>query len=159
MRWLAALAAAITVGIWQIPANAKAPAEAPKRAPEARTSDLSTVIPSNSDWAFIRLMAYSEFMGLNIPSEAYLARQRQCETGDNPRNGGRYAGAYGMYVGTWRQWGGREFAETPDQATPLQQTIVWIRVTVAGWGDQPPAGWLKNSCWVHAQPLELVAYP
>lgn len=106
--------------------------------------------------AIYGVILWQEFAGMETPSDAYLARQRQCETGNNPHNGGRFAGAYGMFVGTWRQWGGQWFAPTPDQALPIQQTIVWIRVTVAGFGNQPPAGFLKNSCWDNSLPLEWV---
>jgi hypothetical protein len=57
----------------------------------------------------------------------------RCETGNNWQNGGEYAGGLGIYVGTWGQWGGREFAPTPDQATPAQQIIVANRVSTQGW--------------------------
>ena len=57
----------------------------------------------------------------------------RCETGNNWQNGGEYAGGLGIYVGTWGQWGGREFAPTPDQATPAEQIIVANRVSTQGW--------------------------
>jgi hypothetical protein len=57
----------------------------------------------------------------------------RCETGNNWQNGGEYAGGLGIYVGTWGQWGGREFAPAPDQATPAQQIIVANRVSTQGW--------------------------
>jgi hypothetical protein len=57
----------------------------------------------------------------------------RCETGNNWQNSGEYAGGLGIYVGTWGQWGGREFAPTPDQATPAEQIIVANRVSTQGW--------------------------
>lgn len=102
------------------------------------------------------MILWSEFRGIQTPSDAYLARQRRCETGDNPKNGGRFAGAYGMFVGTWRTWGGGWFAPTPDQATPTEQTIVWIRVAITGFANIPKAGWLLNSCYEASLPVEWV---
>ncbi|NBU26593.1 MAG: hypothetical protein EBS39_13480, partial [Gammaproteobacteria bacterium] len=57
----------------------------------------------------------------------------RCETGNNWQNGGEYSGGLGIYVGSWGQWGGREFASTPDLATPAQQIIVANRISTQGW--------------------------
>jgi hypothetical protein len=65
--------------------------------------------------------------------DSFWQTMARCETGNDWQNGGEYAGGLGIYVGTWRQWGGREFAPTPDQATPAEQIIVANRVSTQGW--------------------------
>ncbi len=65
--------------------------------------------------------------------DSFWQTMARCETGNNWQNGGEYAGGLGIYVGTWGQWGGREFAPTPDQATPAEQIIVANRVSTQGW--------------------------
>jgi hypothetical protein len=65
--------------------------------------------------------------------DSFWQAMARCETGNNWQNGGEYAGGLGIYVGTWGQWGGREFAPTPDQATPAEQIIVANRVSTQGW--------------------------
>lgn len=68
-----------------------------------------------------------------IASETFWELMARCETGKNWQHGGVYAGGLGIYVGTWRQWGGREFAPSPDLATREQQIIVANRVSTQGW--------------------------
>ena len=65
--------------------------------------------------------------------DSFWQTMARCETGNDWQNGGEYAGGLGIYVGTWGQWGGREFAPTPDQATPAEQIIVANRVSTQGW--------------------------
>jgi peptidoglycan/LPS O-acetylase OafA/YrhL len=65
--------------------------------------------------------------------DSFWQTMARCETGNNWQNGGEYAGGLGIYVGTWGQWGGREFAPAPDQATPAQQIVVANRVSTQGW--------------------------
>ena len=43
-----------------------------------------------------------------------------CETGGNWQNGGDYGGGLGIYVGTWKMYGGHEFADAP--ATRVEGT-------------------------------------
>ena len=83
--------------------------------------------------------------------DSFWQAMARCETGNNWQNGGEYAGGLGIYVGTWRQWGGREFAPTPDQATPAQQIIVANRVSTQGWQRpdgrfEPPVGFSGWGC-------------
>lgn len=156
LKWVATVIMVATIGFWQLPTEAKSPSEPPRSVLERPQSVFVVFVPPIPYTALYEAVLWWEFHGLKTPSDAYLARQRTCETGDNPRNGGKYAGAYGMYVGTWRQWGGLEFAPTPDQAQPIEQTVVWIRVAVTGWKDQPKAGWLLNSCFDYAAPVEWV---
>ena len=68
-----------------------------------------------------------------IAPDSFWQVMARCETGNDWQNGGEYAGGLGIYVGTWGQWGGREFAPTPDQATPAQQIMVANRVSTQGW--------------------------
>jgi peptidoglycan/LPS O-acetylase OafA/YrhL len=83
--------------------------------------------------------------------DSFWQTMARCETGNNWQNGGEYAGGLGIYVGTWRQWGGREFAPTPDAATPAQQIIVANRVSTQGWQRpdgrfEPPVGFSGWGC-------------
>jgi len=83
--------------------------------------------------------------------DSFWQTMARCETGNNWQNSGEYAGGLGIYVGTWRQWGGREFAPTPDAATPAQQIIVANRVSTQGWQRpdgrfEPPVGFSGWGC-------------
>lgn len=83
--------------------------------------------------------------------DSFWQTMARCETGNNWQNDGDYAGGLGIYVGTWRQWGGREFAPTPDRATPAQQIIVANRVSTQGWQRpdgrfEPPVGFSGWGC-------------
>lgn len=60
----------------------------------------------------------------------------QCETRASERgwiDGGRFAGGLGIYVGTWKNYGGRQFAPTPDKATKEEQIVVANRIAVFGF--------------------------
>lgn len=64
-------------------------------------------------------------------------RIAQCETGGNWRDGGRFGGGLGIYVGTWQAYGGTEFAPRPQDATKEQQIAVAERIArdgLGGWG-------------------------
>ena len=83
--------------------------------------------------------------------DSFWQTMARCETGNNWQNSGDYAGGLGIYVGTWRQWGGREFAPTPDQATPAQQIVIANRVSTQGWQRpdgrfEPPVGFSGWGC-------------
>ena len=56
-----------------------------------------------------------------------------CETGGNWQDGGEYSGGLGIYVGTWKAFGGLEFGPKPADATTEQQIIVANRVATHGW--------------------------
>ena len=56
-----------------------------------------------------------------------------CETNGDWQNGGKFAGGLGIYQGTWENWGGKEFAPTPDKATKEEQIIVAQRVSTLGY--------------------------
>lgn len=68
---------------------------------------------------------------------AMWERLAYCETGGNWRDGGQYGGGLGIYVGTWKMYGGREFAPRPQDATKDQQIAVAERIArdgMGGWG-------------------------
>ncbi len=119
---------------------------------------------------------YDEFGDRNdLPSEAWMERVAQCETGQDPTHVGHtdsgitFRGAFGFYTvapvgyraGTWWQWGGWQFADYANEATYDEQKIIYIRVHVTGFHDPitnkywPPAGYSINNCWRFAGPLEL----
>ncbi len=119
---------------------------------------------------------YDEFGDRDdLPSEAWMERVAQCETGQDPTHVGHtdsgitFRGAFGFYTvapvgyraGTWWQWGGWQFADYANEATYDEQKIIYIRVHVTGFYDPleqkwwPPAGYSINNCWRFAGPLEL----
>lgn len=69
---------------------------------------------------------------------AFWERVAVCESsldGENARwdDGGKWAGGLGIYVGTWRAYGGRQFASRPDKATKLEQIVIANRISVFGY--------------------------
>ena len=70
----------------------------------------------------------------------------ECETGGNWYDGGDYGGGLGIYIGTWKMYGGREFAVRPQWATKAQQIIVAERIALdgyGGWGCAHTLGWVN----------------
>ena len=57
----------------------------------------------------------------------------RCETGSNWKDPGQFAGGLGIYVGTWRMFGGLEFAGHPTEASREQQIEIANRVSTQGW--------------------------
>jgi Transglycosylase-like domain len=73
-------------------------------------------------------------------------RLAECETGGNWHNGGEYGGGLGIYIGTWRMYGGQEFASRPQWATKWQQITVAERIArdgFGGWGCAHTLGWVN----------------
>ncbi len=69
-----------------------------------------------------------------------------CETGGDWHDGGDYGGGLGIYVGTWRMYGGREFAARPQWASKAQQIAVAERIAndgYGGWGCAHQLGWVN----------------
>jgi hypothetical protein len=69
-----------------------------------------------------------------------------CETGGNWHNGGDYGGGLGIYVGTWRAYGGRQFAARPQWASKEQQIVIAERIATdgyGGWGCAHTLGWVN----------------
>jgi len=65
---------------------------------------------------------------------AMWERLAQCETSGDWRDGGEYGGGLGIYVGTWRAYGGHDFAARPQDATKHEQIIVAERIALDGMG-------------------------
>jgi hypothetical protein len=61
-------------------------------------------------------------------------RLAQCETHGNWHDRGDYGGGLGIYVGTWRQYGGEVFAARPQWATKAQQIVIAERIALDGFG-------------------------
>lgn len=77
-----------------------------------------------------------------LPGVNFWDRLAQCETRQNWKDKGRWAGGLGIYtqgkfpdanMGTWERFGGEEFAPHPSQATKEQQIIVANRIAFLGW--------------------------
>jgi hypothetical protein len=74
-------------------------------------------------------------------SKKFVERLAWCETHGNWKNGGNWAGGLGIARSTWGNFGGREFARTPDRATKEEQIIVANRVAL--WGYTKKSGSFK----------------
>lgn len=103
-----------------------------------------------------------------IPLEAWQ-HVAQCETQQDWRNPGHYAGGLGIYTrgrftpehlrtgkaGTWEGWGGEEYAPSPDKATVTEQIVIANRIAIFGWRTTFTlrAGWKgAPMTFVHAKP-------
>ena len=80
------------------------------------------------------------------PRVAMWEELAHCETGGNWQDGGEYGGGLGIYVGSWKAYGGTEFAARPQQATKEQQIVVAERIAtdgMGGWGCAHTLGWVS----------------
>ena len=173
-RWAAALIAALTIGLAQLPAEAKSPAQAPTAAPKRLDRREAIVMPLIPWEALYRAALLHEFDQVRIPTWRYIQLVAQCETGQDPAHigntdaGHTYRGAFGFYTqqggrgGTWDQWGGWEFAPYANEATYWEQVVVFLRVHITGFYDYrpdklkhwPAAGLSINNCSRFAAPLD-----
>lgn len=174
MRWVSALVAFTTFAFLQLPANAVAPSEAPKRALEPR-NESHPVHMGEIPWsALYGLVLMAEFDGVQIPTLRYMRDVAQCETGQDPAHigntqaGHTFRGMFGFYTqaggrgGTWDQWGGWQFARYANEASEWEQIVIYLRVHITGFYDYrpdklkwwPPAGLSVNNCSRYAHPLE-----
>ena len=67
------------------------------------------------------------------PPNEYWHAVARCETGSNWQDRGKFAGGLGIFVGTWENYGGRQFAPHPSQATVTEQIVVANRIAVFGF--------------------------
>ncbi len=109
------------------------------------TTTVTTTIPEPSAWPFEWLAT------LELPTDSYWNKVAQCETASNWRNGGQWAGGLGIYLATWRGFGGEEFAPTPDRATRAEQVVVANRIALRGYQNasgatQQPVGFNGWGC-------------
>lgn len=88
----------------------------------------------NTQWKKVKIIL--------TPTIDYWEKVAQCETANDWKNGGTWAGGLGIYtkgkfgsssMGTWEYYGGEEFAPTPDKATKEEQIKVANRIAVLGW--------------------------
>jgi hypothetical protein len=88
---------------------------------------------------------YRAGTGKRIATIKFWFRLAYCETHADWQNPGRFAGGLGIYIGTWRQWGGRDFAPTPAEASIAEQIIVANRISTQGY--RRPDGKLVEPVW------------
>lgn len=89
--------------------------------------------------------AWPEFLwqiNHGAPGIPYWSRVAKCETNSDWDDHGTWAGGLGIFTakrfsqpgsGTWERWGGEQFAQRPQGATPLQQIVVANRIAMFGW--------------------------
>lgn len=70
--------------------------------------------------------------------DAYWDQVAICESSKDGytadwQDGGKFAGGLGIFIGTWRSYGGYEFAKSPAKATKEEQIIVANRIAVFGY--------------------------
>lgn len=68
-----------------------------------------------------------------MPLPEYWDDLAQCETAGNWQDGGKWGGGLGIYTGTWKTYGGYEFAKHPGKATKAEQIIVARRIAIEGY--------------------------
>jgi hypothetical protein len=68
-----------------------------------------------------------------MPLDRFWEAIADCETGSDWTNPGRWAGGLGIYIDSWKGWGGREFAASPSEASPAEQIVVANRISTQGW--------------------------
>lgn len=88
---------------------------------------------------------YAGGTGKRIATVEFWDKLAYCETHADWENPGRYAGGLGIYLGTWVQWGGRDFASHPSAATRSEQIVVANRISTQGW--LRPDGILQDPVW------------
>lgn len=88
---------------------------------------------------------YAGGTGKKIATVEFWMELAYCETHQDWSNPGTWSGGLGIYNGTWKQWGGREFAPTAETASLSQQIIVANRISTQGW--RRPDGSFQEPVW------------
>lgn len=88
---------------------------------------------------------YAGGTGKKMATVEFWDKLAYCETHADWENPGKYAGGLGIYLGTWIQWGGRDFAPHPSAATRSEQIVVANRISTQGW--LRPDGRLQDPVW------------
>lgn len=88
---------------------------------------------------------YAGGSGRKITTVEFWMELAYCETHQDWTNGGEYGGGLGIYTGTWRAWGGEEFAPVPQEATIAEQIVVANRISTQGW--LRPDGYFQDPVW------------
>jgi len=112
------------------------------------TSTTTTTVPPPTEpnaWAMDWLAT------LRTPKDSYWDAVAQCETGSNWQDLGMWGGGLGIYVPTWRAFGGRQFAGRAQGATREEQILVANRIALHGYLRQDgvfqqPVGFLGWGC-------------
>ena len=116
-----------------LPSTAKA-ADNPEGRERSLTLQTSQPHKLSTQWKRVKIKV--------IPTIEYWDKVAQCETANNWKNGGTWAGGLGIYtkgefgsssMGTWEFYGGEEFAPSPDKATKAEQIKVANRIAVLGY--------------------------
>lgn len=108
-------------------------------AESSEVRERSFTLPSQTnrittEWKKVRIIL--------TPTIDYWDKVAQCETANDWKNGGQWAGGLGIYtkgtfgsssMGTWEHYGGEEFAPSPDKATKEEQIKVANRIAVLGY--------------------------
>jgi hypothetical protein len=68
-----------------------------------------------------------------MPLDRFWEAIADCETGSDWTNPGRWAGGLGIYIDSWKGWGGREFAASASEASRAEQIVVANRISTQGW--------------------------
>lgn len=119
--------------------NRTIPSQSSTSVPSARGAPDGATAPSVPAAPPARIGASTTSLGALIRYKKPFAHDSfwddiaRCESRNNWIDGGQFSGGLGIYVGSWRGWGGLEFASTPDAATREQQIIVANRISTQGW--------------------------
>lgn len=133
MRTLRNILLSLIVATTTFSLNSSASAESsePRERSLAASSQATRI---TTEWKKVRIIL--------TPTVDYWEKVAQCETANNWKNGGTWAGGLGIYtkgkfgsssMGTWEYYGGEEFAPTPDKATKEEQIKVANRIAVLGY--------------------------
>lgn len=97
------------------------------------TTSVVGVAPVYGSSTELRPWTVEWFQNHRIPRATYWDKVAVCETNSNWRDGGKWGGGLGIYIGTWRRYGGTQFASHPAKATRKEQIRVANRIAVRGW--------------------------
>lgn len=102
--------------------------------------------PRNPDGTF----SADWLAGLDVPTNEYWQQVAECETAGNWKDKGQWSGGLGIYLATWRGFGGQRFAEEPRLATQSEQIEVANRIAIRGFAYdnywQEPVGFNGWGC-------------
>jgi peptidoglycan/LPS O-acetylase OafA/YrhL len=99
------------------------------RKPERKVTIAQPILPTSPEDLSATLVRFAK----PVAPDSYWRMMARCETGTNWQNGGRFSGGLGIYTGSWKAWGGLDFADVPADATPEQQITVANRISTQGW--------------------------
>lgn len=87
---------------------------------------------------------------VRVMRDSYWDKVAKCETRNNWKNTGNWAGGLGIARITWKRFGGTEFARRPELATKEEQIIIANRISVLGY--QTKDSYLTWEDRVHNRP-------